>query len=117
MRWLMPPPSVPRPERYQDAERGPFTQNGLNFDRAAVHLDDTLGDRESKPAAALLACAAVVDLLELFKYFALILGRNTRPGVLDRDLEAGVRHPGADLDRAMVRKLDRVPNEVQQHLS
>ena len=47
----------------------------MNFDRAAVHLDDTLGDRESEPAAALLARAAVVDLLELFKYFALILGR------------------------------------------
>jgi hypothetical protein len=58
------------PNGYHNAERGAFTQNGLNVDRATVHLDDTLGNRKSQPAAALLTRAAVVGLLELFKYFS-----------------------------------------------
>ena len=104
------------PHRDGDPERRALAENRLDRDGAAVHLDEPLRDREAKPGAALLAGRAAVDLLELLEDALLVVRRDARPGVAHRDVEEAVGGAGRDLDRALVGELDRIADEVQQHL-
>ena len=88
----------------------------MDIDLAAVRLDKTSGDRQSKPSTALLPRDAVVNLLELVEDPPLIGGWNARTGVLDRDLEKVLLDIDADLDKAGLSELDRVADDIEQNL-
>ena len=66
--------------------------------RSAVHFDDTLRDRQAKTAAALLPCAAAVDLLEFLENERLVFWRDAGSGVPHDDLEMPVDRAGANFD-------------------
>ena len=81
-----------------------------------MQLDDAPGDRKAQARAALLARARAVDLLELLEDALLVLGRDADAGVGHRDQEAAVLDLGPDAHGAGLGELDRVADQVHQHL-
>jgi hypothetical protein len=81
-----------------------------------VHLDDLLSDRQAEPAAALGLGVGVVDLVKLVEDFKLLVRRNARPRVGNRDGESVVRRARDDAHLASVRELDCIADKIEQHL-
>src|SRR5215831_14072655 len=62
-------------------KRRSFARRRLHPDATAVHLDDLLGDGETKARAALGLGHRAVDLMELLEDPILLIKRYARPGV------------------------------------
>src|SRR6202022_4343850 len=99
-----------------DPEGRALAQRRLDRDRPALHFDHALGDRQTQPGAALLTRIRIVDLLELAEDPLLVGVGNARPGIAHLEDELAAIGRAADLDLALVGELDRVADEVQQHL-
>src|SRR5690606_35430300 len=105
-----------RDARQIDDEAGPAAVRALDGDRAAEEVEQLAGDRESEAGAAILTRVGLIDLADILE---------DRLEVLRPDLHAGVlhghAHPLADVpdrpgDVALVRELDSVRDQVEQHL-
>src|SRR5688572_32304838 len=79
--------------RKRNGERRSPARRALEADRAAVQLDEALGQRESQPRAFRLAQVIVPNLPELLEYQRLVLGRDADACVAHGDLDV----PGAVL--------------------
>src|SRR5262249_4104145 len=102
--------------RQDDVEGRAGTQRRMYVDVPAVQADQAAGDRQAEPGATLLPGAAVVDLLEFVEDSSLILGRDTRAGVLHGDIELVVGSADVHLDRSGVGEFYRIANDVEQNL-
>src|SRR5262249_37712096 len=94
----------------------------LDADAAAHLLDDPLADREPEPGAAEAPRRAGVDLEELLEQHRDLGLGDADPRVLDLradDRRVVVDVLGGDLDEdvALARELDRVADEVDEHLA
>jgi hypothetical protein len=88
----------------------------LNPDAAAVHLDDLLGNGETKPGAALGLGVGAVDLMELLEDAGLVFDVNARHRIGDADSEVTVHSLGGDTNLAAIGELNCVPYKVKQNL-
>src|ERR1044071_4321494 len=77
-------------------------------DRAALHLDHALRDREAQSGAALLARVRIIDLLKFAKDLVLILGRDAGAGIAHGQNELPVLGPSADRDFALIGEFESV---------
>ena len=105
--------------RDPEAEGAAEAGDALDRDLAAHQLDELAGDREAEPGAAALARHRRLDLGEALEQEALRLLRDADAGIADRDLEpaAGARQVAErDVDGAGLGELDRVADQVHQHL-
>src|SRR5712691_5154598 len=94
-----------------------LTLDALEADAAAVRFDDLAADCEPEACAADLARVRRVDAKELVEHVALLLGRDTEPGIPDGDAgEAAVRLGRELYAPALGRVLDRVREEVADDL-
>ena len=57
-----------------------------------------------------------VDLVEFLEHLVPLFGRDARPGIADRDGEGAVPEACHDADLSLIRELDGVADEVEQHL-
>src|SRR6267143_3868164 len=71
-----------------EAERCAFAQRALKRHAAVVCLDQVLDDGESQARSALFAGPARVHAIKTFEDPRQVLGRDSRPGVADRQLDA-----------------------------
>ena len=81
-----------------------------------MQLDKLAGNRETEAGAALGPCARPVELPELLEHSLLVVRRDPRAGVRDRDVERAVRRGHVDGDLATFGELDRIADQVEQHL-
>ena len=119
----MPPASLrsavrraPRRGRQSTRNVAPWPSSEFDRDRAALHLDNALRDREAEPGAALLAGVRAVDLLELLEDLAVVRGGDAGAGIAHRQHGIAVLGGRPDRDLACIGELDRVADEVEQHL-
>ena len=89
---------------------------GVHPQPATVHLDDPPRDREPEPGAALGLGDRIVGLLELLEQLLLIGGIDSRPGVVHRHAERAIGRRDLDRHFAGVGELDRVADQIEQHL-
>src|SRR5262249_7703452 len=104
-------------DRDREGEARPLAERRGDLDLAAVELDEALDDREAEPGALLALGRLAAALLVAAEELREVLGRDPLAGVLDGDLD--LRAEAADLDRdhvALARELDRVRDEVVEHL-
>src|SRR6266508_5855991 len=73
-------------DRERDEKRRALPQLRVQPDSAALHLDNSLRDREPKSGAALLAGDRVVGLLAVLEQFGLLGRGNARTGVAHRKI-------------------------------
>src|SRR5262249_27682786 len=93
-----------------------LAQHGLHPDAAAVHLDDLLGNGEAKASTALSLGICCIDLMELLEDSSPLLFRDSGAGVHHADREVSIRNFGDDADLTCIGELDRIADEVEQHL-
>ncbi len=106
-------------EGQHEAEARSARDVALHGDVAAHRLDDALADGEAEPRAA--AAARAVDLAEGLEQRGDRIGRDADAGVADLEGDAcpgaaGRHRREAQRDAAALGELDRVADEVQQHL-
>ena len=102
-------------------ERRPLALLALHPHRAAHQLDDALRDREAEPGAAVAARGRCVDLAERLEQPVHPILRDPDAGVADGEVQAmlsAAGRLGVDVDDhlALLRELDRVREQVEQHL-
>src|SRR5262245_2488626 len=97
-------------------ERRALAYGRLDPDATTMHLDDLLGDGEAQTCASLGLSKRAVDLMELFEDVRLLHGRNAGTRVDHSDVEVPVYRFRRDTHLAGVGELDRVTDEVEQHL-
>src|SRR5262249_12256162 len=102
--------------RHGEIKRRSLAWLGFHPNSAAVHLDDSLGDRKAQTGATLLACDRAVRLLKLLENLGLICWGYTGSRVADRNHERTVCRLCSDRHLALVGELDRVADQVEQHL-
>ena len=116
--------------RQVERERGALTLRALHVDLAAEQAGDLAADREPEPGPAEAAADRALGLLERLEDQAQLVRRDADPGVDHRERDdvlgarqrvAAVVHVGrrsadAELDGAAVRELERVREQVLQHL-
>ena len=69
---------------------------GLDPNSAAMHGDDTLGNRQAEPRPALRLGGGVVSLLEILENFGLICGVDAGSGVAHRERISPIAGSGLD---------------------
>ncbi len=87
---------------------------------ASLHaLDDALGDRKSQSRAAEFPSGGAVSLLEVEKYAREVCVFQTDPGVahFKTNFIFIIALFGNDLDTALLGKLDRIADKIEQNLS
>ena len=89
---------------------------GVHPEPATVHLDDPPRDGEPEPGAALGLGDRIVGLLELLEQLLLIGGIDSRSGVVHRHAERAIGRRDLDRHFAGVGELDRVADQIEQHL-
>ncbi len=104
-----------------DPELGAFVGDAVDTDLAAHLLDQSFGNDQSKAGTAWLARHGVVRLTEGLEQRAQVLIGQADAGVLHADAQLGaigivVLDHGADGDGAFVGELDRVTDQIGQHL-
>src|SRR2546428_1825467 len=103
--------------RHVDREHAALAGLALDPDVAAMQSGETPRQREPKAGALLLAIDSRIDLLELVEDPALVSDRDADAGVGDRNLGRVRKTRSGDADGpACRRELDRVGDEVQEHL-
>src|SRR5262249_54149751 len=102
--------------RDRERKRRALPLRALYRDPAAMQLDELPRERQAQ-ASALHLLVRRPDLPELLEDRLLILGGDADSRVRDAALNQAVVHPGSDVDPAALRReLDRVGEQVQQHL-
>src|SRR5690606_31217126 len=97
-----------------EGERRAATGAVLQPDLTAVRLHDALGDREAETRPTVLPPTAVPESIEDVRH---VLFGHTGAGVFDGNHDRTRARAGAQRDRAPCRgELDRVPDEVGEHL-
>src|SRR5262249_27357562 len=97
-------------------ERRTLPYGRFDPDATTMHLDDLLGDGEAQTGAALGLGKGAVDLMELFEDTRLLLGRDTRTRIGHSNIEVPIYGLGRDPHLSGIRELDRVADEVEEHL-
>src|SRR5260370_10673797 len=110
--WLGPP------EASREEEFAAGVQLALHPDAAAHHVHQPRTDRQTKTSAAMLARGGSVGLTECIEDEALILGRNSDPGIAHREQQGrfgllALRHANFDADTASFCELHRVSDQIQ----
>ena len=105
-----------------EPEGRPFARLAGDAELAVHHGDELLGDRQAEPGAAEPAGDRAVGLLERCEQLGLPVGvdADARVPDLEHDLHASVQGPARadlDLDLAFVGELDRVADQVHEHLA
>src|SRR6516165_10202536 len=88
----------------------------LDPNPAAVHLNDALRYSEPQTSAAFLTRDRIVGLLELLKQLGLIGSGDAGSSVPHRYIERAIISFGLDSDFAGIGELNRVADEIDQHL-
>ncbi len=99
-----------------EVKRGAPAQLALDLDRATHQLDEALADDETEPGAAELPVRRGVGLRERAEQPRALLGSHPDPFISHLAQEARAIPSQRDRDRAALRKLERVADEVEQHL-
>src|SRR5215212_5449544 len=104
-----------------EPKRAAFAWDALDPNPALHSFDQLFGDSQPQTRAAIFACGRTVCLGEALKDQRLSFHGNTNTGVLNRELDFNIlliflNGFRMDDNLAMMRKLDRVPNQVHQHL-
>src|SRR5687768_8197135 len=103
-----------RLDRDRHMQRGPLTECAFDPDLSIVSLDDAFADRQAKSCAC---PRSAVALPEAFEDARKVSGRNSRTGVLNRDLDTPVAAAGAKHDpSSWWRELEGVSKHVGQYL-
>ncbi|CAA9477372.1 MAG: hypothetical protein AVDCRST_MAG38-1774, partial [uncultured Solirubrobacteraceae bacterium] len=103
-------------------ELGALAGRRPHRDVASHEPREAAAQREPEPGAAVLARGGRVHLRERLEEPRLLLGRHPHPGVGDADrhplpLRAGRLAAGGDRDRALLRELARVRQQVEEDLA
>src|SRR5262249_29496279 len=102
--------------RDRERKRRALPLRALYRDPSTMQLDELAGERQPESGAFHLLVRRP-HLAELLEDGLLIRGGDADAGVRDGDLNQAVVHRGSDIDLAALRReLDRVGEEVQQHL-
>src|SRR4029450_9374827 len=88
-----------RRDRQRYGERCPDAWGAVAQDASSMGLDNLFGDGKSQARSRRCGRSLIIGLVELLKDTRELIGRNSRPGVVDFDLKAVV-HP---LDRELYR--------------
>ena len=109
-------------ENAGEEKRAAATHLALYPNAATHHLHQPRTDCEAKTRSAVLAGGGSIGLAESFEDETFLVGRNADAGILHRELQCdfSVRRlldSSIDMDTALVGELDRVSDEVQQHLA
>src|SRR3954467_3551653 len=103
--------------RQLEAEARALALIRLDPDRPVHPPYELAGDVEAEPGAAPAAGQVRVDAVELVEDPALLARRDAETGVGNAEVDRVVAAPDLELDPAAVRRvLDRVVDEVRQHL-
>src|SRR5262249_34898555 len=115
--------------RQEERERAALARLALHMDLAAEQACDLTADREAEARAAVAAARRAVGLLERLGDQAQLVVRDADAGVADRELEprlgacerlacelASLGHADAQLDATLFGELERVREQVLQHL-
>src|SRR5690349_17066210 len=89
------------------------TDLAVDGDRPAMRLDDALGDREAEARAPALLLAPLPVSVEHVRE---LLGRDARALIDDAEHDAAVALGEGQRDRRALRVLDRVADQVREHL-
>src|ERR1043166_3390594 len=108
--------SAGRRGRDLEAERAPLPHAALHPHRAVVERHRVLHNREPEPGAALLARARLVDPVEALEHAREVGGGDAGPGVAHLAPRAPVALAHGHGDLAALGVLDRVVEEVREHL-
>jgi hypothetical protein len=81
-----------------------------------MHLHDLLGDGEAEASAALGFGVGAIHLMELIEDAGLMLFGNTWARIRNADGEVAVHRFRGHVHLSTVRKLDRIADEVEEHL-
>jgi hypothetical protein len=104
-------------DRHDEREHAPLTRRALDVDVTAEQSSQVAGDRQPQSRAAVLAVGAAVRLPECLEDDFLLVLRDADAGVVDREGDAAARdRRDAQRDLAALGELDRVRQEVFQHL-
>src|SRR4051812_21999300 len=107
-----------RLEGKREAERAALAGSALDPQPATVQLDQPPRQRQAKARSLRMQARGAPGLAKLLEDDVLILRRDPRPGVGDRDLDAVRRLQGDDVDAASRRRqLDGVREEVEYDLA
>jgi hypothetical protein len=106
-----------RTDRQRKAERAARTCRAAHPDRAAIQLDQRLGDRQPQPRAAQFASQGIIGAVEAPEQRLLLLGRDADAVVADIDLDVAFDLAGVNGDGAAgVAELDRVGEQRLNNL-
>lgn len=100
----------------------PGAHFALHPHSTAHHVNESAGDREPKPRAAVFSGGRRIGLAERLENLFLFFRGNPDPRVGDNEVQVGARgawglHVHGNFDFAFVRKLDGVSDEVQHDLA
>src|SRR4051812_791046 len=113
---LRPPGGITvlRLQRQLDRERRTVAGDALHPDLPSVRLDDVSRDPQSEPEPAVLS--RPFGALESLEDLLLVLGRDADPAVRHAQHRAGTLDSRLDLDRPPLAVLQRVRDQVGDHL-
>src|SRR5262245_62852837 len=101
----------------REREGRPLPDLALDPDPPPVQLDELPAERQPQPSTLGLLVRSA-DLPEFLEDRLLVLGRNPDPRIGHRDLDRVLQWPSLDIDAAAIgRELDRVGEQVQDHLA
>src|SRR5262249_9497690 len=98
------------------AERRSLAESRFYPNTTAMHLDDLLGDGQTQPRSTLCPRVRSVDLVELLKDPLLLLRWNAGPRIADAEGKVAVGRSRGNAHLAGVSELDRISDQIEQHL-
>jgi hypothetical protein len=117
MRLLMAPPMELGASRQLHSERRALAYRRFDPNATAMHFHDLLGNGQPEAGATLGLCVGAINLVELLEYARPLLLGDAWPCVSHADRKVTVDGFRGDAHLASVGKLDRVPYEIEEHLS